>query len=174
MDEVHQVLTFLMPAFRPIIIPEFAKKEGGGTLALAKMAVTANYYEGNMQLTFKGRGNPGRIAKFIVALGQELSPNRNMWSADGFELAVSYYLGEAGSTERPIDRPVFKTAMVMMRHCLKLFQLCQIPDAKVPVPRIVWDLVYGHSASDGRAVPLGKKLMQQTSSELARERRMHN
>ena len=46
MDEIRSVLTFLWsPAFRPIPIPEFQDK--GGTLALAKVAVTAGGYEPN-------------------------------------------------------------------------------------------------------------------------------
>lgn len=172
MDEIRSVLTFLWsPAFRPIPIPEFQDK--GGTLALAKVAVTAGGYEATMQLNFKGKGSPARVARFIVALGEALAGPK-MWTADALDLSISFPLFEGQNRPAPqsVDRHAHDAA-VMMRRYLQLMQLCGIPYERAPVPRIVLDFTVGHTPA--RAVPLGKHLVTQTILELRPEMRLrHN
>ena len=171
MEEIRSTLTFLWsPGFRPIPIPEF--QDRGGTLALAKVALTGGKYEADMRLSFRGKGGPARIARFIVSIGEGLSPGK--WTSDALDLSINFPLFEG--QDRPDPRSTERhahDAAVMMRYYLRLMQLCGIPYERAPVPRIVLDFTVGHVPA--RAVPLGKHLVTRTVAELRPEMRLrHN
>lgn len=172
MEEIRSTLAFLWsPGFRPIPIPEFQDK--GGTLALAKVALTAGGYEATMQLGFKGKGSPARVARFIVSLGETLA-GPGKWIADALDLSLSFPLYEGQNRPAPqsADRHAHDAA-VMVHHYLRLMQLCGIPLGKAPVPRIVLDFTVGHASA--RTVPLGKYLVAHSIAELRPEMRLrHN
>lgn len=172
MDEIRSNLVFLWsPGFRPIPIPEF--QERGGTLALAKVAVTGGKYEADMQLGFRGKGSPARVARFIVSLGETLA-GPGKWTADALDLSFSFPLfeGENRPTVGSNDRYAHDAA-VMVRTYLRMMQLCGIPYERAPVPRIVLDFISGHVGA--RTVPLGKHLVTRTILDLRPEMRTrHN
>lgn len=172
MEEIRSTLTFLWsPGFRPIPIPEFQDK--GGTLTLAKVAVTGGKYDAEMQLGFRGKGSPARVARFIVTLGETLA-GPGKWTADALDLSLAFPLFEG--QDRPAPQSAERhahDAAVMMRHYLQLMQLCGIPYERAPVPRVVLDFAVGHTPA--RAVPLGKYLATRTIAELRPEMRLrHN
>ncbi len=172
MEEIRSTLVFLWsPAFRPIPIPEFQDK--GGTLALAKVAVTGGKYEADMQLGFKGKGSPARVARFIVSLGEALAGPK-MWTADTLDLSITFPLFEGKDRPDPrLPERHAHDATVMVRRYLQLMQLCGIPYERAPVPRVVLDFAVGHAPA--RAVPLGKYLVTHSIAELRPELRLrHN
>jgi hypothetical protein len=127
-----------------------------------------------MQLGFKGKGSPARVARFIVSLGETLAGPK-MWTADALDLSITFPLSEEGKDRpdpRSLDRQAHDAA-VMVRKYLQLMQLCGLPLDRAPVPRVVLDFAVGHVPA--RAVPLGKHLVTRTILEMRPEMRLrHN
>lgn len=162
MENVHPILNFIWsPGFRRVPLPKFHRLE---TIALSKVTVSGGRYDGDMQVTFVGHGNPARYARFVTGLREHLAPATCVPDDhDAMTMLVSFPL--VSGHQRLVDQSPAQKAEVMMRYYLKLMEFCGVPYNAAPVPRIVQDFSVGRSATDVSAVPLGKHLIKKVLAE---------
>lgn len=166
MDNVHHIVSFLwLPKFRPVPLEGFARE----SLSLQRLTFVGKKREAHMNLSFVGKMNSKRLVSFLTSIGRQLEPQS--WNPDGLDMQLSFDLG---SGDEMHSSPPERKAEKMMHKYLALMNLCGVAYEEAQVPRIVLDLVQGHSADDVRAVPLGKYLVMKVSSDLQPHLRMRH